>query len=387
MKDSTIYILFSILRSIFHGNQMSDADKQLVTDESLKEVVKLASEHDIAHLVALGVLNNCLSDPKCKQQLQQLNFRAVYRYEQLNYALKQLCEALEKAEIPFVPLKGSVLRAYYPEPWMRTSCDIDILVHKTDLRAATAYLVNNLQYTEHEQSSHDISLLSPSGIHLELHYDLVEEGKANASGSILKNIWERASAKKGYAYWLEMSDAMFYFYHIAHMAKHLEEGGCGIRPLIDLWILDNQTGSDPDARNALLHKGDLLRFANAARKLSKVWLEDQPIDAVTEKMQNYILCGGVYGTIENRIAVQQQKKGGKLQYALSKIVIPYNEIKFHYPILQKHRWLTPIMQVRRWCKLIFGGHAKRSMRELSYNSNISKSQANEMKTFLDEIGL
>lgn len=337
--------------------------------------------------MALGVLNNGLADPKSKQQLQQLKFRAVYRYEQLNYALKQLCEALEKAEIPFVPLKGSVLRAYYPEPWMRTSCDIDILVHKTDLRAATAYLVNNLQYTEHEQGSHDISLLSPSGIHLELHYDLVEEGKANASGSILKNIWERASVKKGYAYWLEMSDAMFYFYHIAHMAKHLEEGGCGIRPLIDLWILDNQTGSDPDARNALLHKGDLLRFANAARKLSKVWLEDQPIDAVTEKMQNYILCGGVYGTIENHIAVQQQKKGGKLQYALSKIVIPYNEIKFHYPILQKHRWLTPIMQVRRWCKLIFCGHAKRSMRELSYNSNISKSQANEMKTFLDEIGL
>lgn len=43
MKDSTIYILFLILRSIFHGNQMSDADKQLVTYESLKEVVKLAS--------------------------------------------------------------------------------------------------------------------------------------------------------------------------------------------------------------------------------------------------------------------------------------------------------------------------------------------------------
>ena len=76
-----------------------------------------------------------------------------------------------------------------------------------------------------------------------------------------------------------------------------------------------------------------------------------------------------------------------LKYALSKIVIPYDELKFHYPILQKHRWLTPIMQIRRWFKLIFCGHARRSMRELSYNRNISKSQADEMKTFLDEIGL
>ena len=45
---------------------------------------------------------------------------------------KELKEALEKAEIPFLPLKGSVIRKYYPEPWMRTSCDIDLLIHKEE---------------------------------------------------------------------------------------------------------------------------------------------------------------------------------------------------------------------------------------------------------------
>ena len=35
---------------------------------------------------------------------------------------------IKKVQIPFLPLKGSVIRQYYPEPWMRTSCDIDILV-------------------------------------------------------------------------------------------------------------------------------------------------------------------------------------------------------------------------------------------------------------------
>ena len=97
MSGDTEYILFSILRSVFHGNQMSDADKQLVTDESLKDAIKLASKHDIAHLVALGLLNNNLADEETKTQLQQLTFRAVYRYEKLNYELKQVCEALEKA--------------------------------------------------------------------------------------------------------------------------------------------------------------------------------------------------------------------------------------------------------------------------------------------------
>ena len=85
--------------------------------------------------------------------------------------------------------------------------------------------------------------------------------------------------------------------------------------------------------------------------------------------------------------VHQQKKGGRFKYALSKIFIPYNVIKFHYPILQKHRWLTPFMQVRRWCKIIFCGHLKRTTKELQYNSNITNEDAVKMQKFLNDIGL
>ena len=65
----------------------------------------------------------------------------------------------------------------------------------------------------------------------------------------------------------------------------------------------------------------------------------------------------------------------------------YDVIKFHYPVLQKHRWLTPIMEVRRWFKLIFCGHAKRTVRELKYNSNISRAEAENAQAFLKNIGL
>ncbi|MBO5784404.1 MAG: hypothetical protein J6R33_05500, partial [Clostridia bacterium] len=85
--------------------------------------------------------------------------------------------------------------------------------------------------------------------------------------------------------------------------------------------------------------------------------------------------------------LQQQQKGGRFNYALSKIYIPYDVIKFQYPIVQKHRWLVPFMQVRRWCKLIFCGHIKRSVRELQYNQNITEDQAAKAKDFLCKIGL
>lgn len=387
MGNNIEIVLFSLLRSVFHVNPMSEADKQLVTDDMVAKVIKLASKHDIAHLAALGIINNDLANMNIKTGLQQVIFRAVYRYERLRYEYENLCAALEKAQIPFLPLKGSVIRKYYPEPWMRTSCDIDVLVHKNNLRAAVAYLVENLKYTEHEQNSHDISLFTPGGNHIELHYDLVEDHIACSSSEILSDIWNATKLKEGHSYHYEMPDNMFYFYHIAHMAKHFENGGCGIRPFIDLWILDGIRDADTEKRDKLLQQGTLLKFANAARKLSRIWFSNEQYDFISQQMEEYILRGGVYGNNENRIAVQQQKKGGRIKYALSKIFIPYNVIKFHYPILQKHRWLTPLMQVRRWFKLIFCGHAKRSMRELSYNSNISQSKADEMKIFLEQIGL
>ncbi len=387
MSGNTAQLLFSILRSVIHGNQMNDADKHLVTDDLLKDMIKLASKHDIVHIIALGILNNGLADEETKTQLQQITFRAVYRYEKLNYELRQVCDALEKAEIPFLPLKGSVIRKYYPEPWMRTSCDIDVLVQEKNLRVAVSYLVKNLKYTEHEQNSHDISLFSQSGNHIELHFDLVEDYISDSSSKILADVWNVVTVKEDCSYHYEMPDDMFYFYHIAHMAKHFENGGCGIRPFIDLLILDNLREVDHKKRDNLLEQGNLLKFANSARKLSRIWLLNEPYDVVSKQMEDYILRGGVYGNNQNRITVQQQKKGGRFKYVLSKIFIPYDVIKFHYPILQKHRWLTPFMEVRRWFKLIFCGHAKRTINELKYNQTISADKADVTKNFLENIGL
>ena len=36
-----------------------------------------------------------------------------------------------------------------------------------------------------------------------------------------------------------MLDELFYFYHIAHMVKHFENGGCGIRPVVLSLLKEN----------------------------------------------------------------------------------------------------------------------------------------------------
>lgn len=386
MNSDKTKVLFSLIRSAISGNPLTEQDKNLYTAQMLPKLISISQKHDISHLLAVGLRENKLLTEK-NGELSGAIMKAVYRYEQLNYELCELCAAFEEAMISFMPLKGSVLRRYYLQPWMRTSCDIDVLVRGEDLDRAVDFLTATRGYTCAAKGSHDVSLFLDKRIHLELHYTLIGVGVAKFSCDVLSEVWKSSKPKEEKRFWYEMTDEMFYFYHVAHMAKHFEEGGCGIRPFIDLWILDNIEGANASARDELLLKGGLLKFAEAARRLSKIWFENAEADPLSEQMQDYVLRGGVYGNDKNRITVQQQKKGGRFRYLLSKIFIPYDVIKFHYPILQKHRWLTPFMQVRRWFKLLFCGHRRRVMRELNYNRSVSVDKAEATRKMLADIGL
>ena len=380
-------IMLSAIRTQVCGAERVEYGE--LSEEIMRSLYGLSKSHDMAHIVsaeldAQGLLKN---GDEISEKFRKQHMIAIFRYERINYELEEICTALENAQIQFIPLKGSIIRKHYPEPWMRTSCDIDVLVRSEDLDRATKCIQDDLGYDVEGKGSHDVSMFSPSGVHVELHYDLVEEDIVNNCCEILKNAWDYATPISEGAYRCNFSDAMFYFYHIAHMAKHFEIGGCGVRPLLDLWILDKQDGYDAVVRDALLESGALLKFTTAARSLASVWFDGTEHTETTAQMEQYLLFGGVYGNMENRVAIQQHKKGGKFKYIVSRIFLPYSTIKFHYPILQKHRWLTPVMQVRRWFKLIFRGGLKRSMNEININAKMSDDKKESATELLERIGL
>ncbi len=386
MEQNRVKILFTLLKSALSGNLLSDEEKAGLDFEVLQKTAILAKKHDLAHIFEYALDKNGLKLSQEKKGNKELGI-ALFRYEQQRLMYGEIYSALNEAEVNFMPLKGAVLNKYYPEGWMRTSSDIDILIHENELDKAVKALCENLGYTAKPKGSYDVSLFSPLNMHAELHFRLIEDGVANRCNEVLNGVWETAVKGKDYENLYEMPDEMFYFYHIAHMAKHFVRGGCGIRTVIDIWLLDNLENADEDKRNALLEKGELLKFAENARHLSRVWLAGEKHTQTSLQMEEFILKGGIYGSNENRISVQQQKSGGKIKYALSKIFIPYDVIKIHYPVLQKHKWLTPAMQVRRWFKLLFCGGVKRSVKELKYSSSIDKSEAEKTKDFLENIGL
>ncbi len=381
-------LMMRLIAFVVCGKPISPVPAQL-TDDQLTDLFRLAKAHDLAHLTAQAVLDLSLTENavwigKCQQQI----FSAVHRYEKIRYELQRIEALLADAQISYIPLKGAVIRAAYPAPWMRTSCDIDILIHDTDLAKATALLQNTLAYEKKTQGSHDVGLFSKSGVHLELHYSLWESNIVEKAEQVLTDVWDFALLTDT-PYQMAFREEMFNYYHIAHMAKHFQNGGCGVRPFLDLWLLEHRIPHDEEKRNALLRAGGLMRFADAAKKLADLWFGadvEKPTE-LTQWMQDYILSGGVYGTVENSVMVWQVKKGGKLRYALSRIWLPYESLKFYYPSLGKHKWLLPFYEVRRWFRLLFCGGVKRSVRELQANQNVTEARSAQTKRMLTELAL
>jgi hypothetical protein len=278
-----------------------------------------------------------------------------------------------------------VIRALYPEPWMRTSCDIDIFISTADLDRAVNALVEKLHFTNEGAISHDVGLMSESEVHLELHYDLIEPMYFEEASKVLERVWEDVVTCDGFAYQKRMSDELFYFYHIAHMAKHFLHGGCGIRPFIDLWILDNRTEYDKEKRDALLEAGGLLVFANSARALTEVWFGNGEENEVTQAMEEYIFGGGVYGNIENKVAAERNRGVSKFRYVWNCIFQPYDAMVKTYPILEKKKWLYPFYHFKRWFRILSRGVSKSTKARLKVNASIEKEKEQKVAWLLGEL--
>jgi len=380
-------VLFALLRAAVCQNMPDAQIASLCKPDVLADLYALAHKHDLAHLAGHALEKLSLPESEAQAKLRTAKKQAIYRYIRLDHESQRIYDVLADTEIDFMPLKGAVLRGYYPESWMRTSCDIDVMIPESQLEKAKSVLVEKLGYTYKGKNDHDLSLFSPNGLHLELHYMAVDKGRFEKAQNVLKRMWEDASGTESCTYHRVLSDEMFYFYHIAHMAKHIENGGCGIRPFLDLWILNQKLQFDPEKRRDLLTEGGLLPFAEAVEKMAEIWFTSREMDAMSRQLEQYVLRGGTYGALENRISIDQTKLGGKGRYALRKIFLPYDTLKYQYPVLQKYRILTPVFEVVRWLKLLFKGGIKRSVNNLKMNVAVSTEVQEQTGSLMSYLGL
>ncbi len=380
--------LFSILQQELREGKDNSYSFETIDEETCFAVLNLADKHDIAHIVASAFSKaGLLGKDELSEKYLNKTIMALSRSEKKKYVLSEISRAFDELGIVYLPLKGSVICNYYPEAWMRSSCDIDVLIRKDDAQKAIKSL-RGLEYKQRKSTSiHDYSLFSPLGVHLELHFSLMQEDCLEKANSLLENVWDYTTKNSEYPFRKDLTSEMFVFYHVAHMAKHFIKGGCGIRPFVDLWIMQRKISFNLEVLENLLLKAELLEFYNSICEVVNVWFENKPHSVVTLGIQGYILKGGVYGTTDNAKVISAATGESKAKRVSKLMFMSRENLAIIYPKLERYPILYPFYQVKRWFRVFNRGKRNKIKRLVDTRGTVNKEEINSTVELLNYLGL
>lgn len=349
-------------------------------------LVSIAGKHDLTHVLAVALKKQgLLGNDKLSVELIKLIKLNLIRYEAVKYTQDRLYDLFESNQIAYVPLKGAVIREFYSEPWMRLSCDIDILVKEEDLHKAKGLMIHELNYSLRKFNYHDVSLYSPEDIHVELHFRITEnEEKIDG---LLNKVWDYVVPVDNSSYRYEMTPEYLLFHSYAHMYYHFVHGGCGVKYVSDLFVLKNRLDYDETKLNEMLQVCGIDTFAKQMDRLVAVWFSGEVHDDITKKIQTYIIDGGLFGSTESKIVAGKTKTESNFKYYFQRVFMPYKEFCASYPKMEKYPILYPFYTVKRWFKIFDRRKAKDAVKEISINQKITQDSVDELKSLFKELKL
>lgn len=382
---NTENVIIECLRQAVLGKGAAPSLFDGFTESDFTAFYKNSKHHDVANVVSAAIGNTDMPEAfgSVAKAFEKEQMSALFRCENIVYEIERISQLFSENGIDHILLKGAVIRDLYPEPWMRTSCDIDVLIREGDIDAAIKHLTEKLGFSyDGNRSYHDVSLYSPGGVHLELHFSIMEN--IEILDRVLSRVWEFASPTDGCRY--ELSPEFFFYHIVAHTAYHFIRGGCGVRSVLDLWLIKSKMDFDEEELLELCRESELEEFYRAVTYLSDCWFSGREHSEITAKMAEFILKGGVYGEAEASIAAVQESRGGKAGYARKRIWISYHHLQERYPSL-KCKAMIPFYQVRRWLDVVFRGKLKSSVRELKTNSRVDPEKAAAVSGIMLSLGL
>ena len=378
-------IMISLIAREVLGKKVDDVGiKKMLSknNKALETLYKLSKMHDLSHIVCLALKNIGLwGKDEIFSKFQRQQNLAVLRYEQQKYELSDVENMFSDKAVLFLLLKGMCMKDLYPEPWMRTSSDIDILVQKKDMQKASDLLCKTREYTVRVSTDDMVALVSKTGVCIELH--CLDERKPDFEVPL--NIWEKAEKSEG-TYRCYVSDELFYC-HTAHMVKNIRSGSCGVRTFLDMYLLTYRNELDYEKAMELLDKNGYSKAAQAFLKVSRVWFDNEEEDKLSQIISKCVILSGVSGNSYSMTRVRQKIKGGKSKYILSRIFLPYYKMKKRFPVLEKHKWLLPFYHFKRLFIIISNGRIKASVDEIKMNASMTNESIEELEYMFKELNL
>ena len=307
----------------------------------------------------------------------------LFRQLQFDVEREQILAKLSEHQISWLPLKGILLKDYYPVPGMRYMCDNDILYGITDADPDGGYRIQGQSESEREQSidhakqtlrqimkdfgykeaslngNHDAFTKEPI-FNFEMHRDLVST--TSSMYTYYRNPWKHAIQDENNRYGYHFSHEDEYIFILVHAYKHYTGGGCGIRTLADEYVFlkKKQHELDWNYLHAELEKLNLTEFEEGIRHAAfHAFTPGEKMTEEDRKIAGYMLESGTYGNLGNRVKNeldrQKEEAGGdvstaKKRYLKDRIWLDEETIKNAFPLFYRHKGLRPFLPIYRLVK-------------------------------------
>lgn len=332
-------------------------------------LLALAGQHNVTALVSHALTpflgdRELFSEQSAKKWLQKKN-NAVRRAMMFNTERRAICDMFEREKIWYMPLKGSILQNYYPVFGLREMVDVDILVDNTcmeqvhDLMLARGYTAD-----EYQISHHDTYKREPM-YYFEIHRSLMR-ARHETMYNYYENIKPKLLKVEGREYEYAFSKEDFYLFLIAHIVKHLNKSGIGVKTLADIYVYLSKEGLDEDYVAAEAEK---LGFRDTEQQLRRIILRlfsEETLQAMPQfseedaRLLAYMLASGSHGTddhlVENRIKNHQDfsakaTKSQKRAYIKSRLFPNPEEYRGEFPFFYQHKLARPLLLPVRLVRL------------------------------------
>ncbi len=313
---------------------------------------------------------------------------------------QQILQIFENHQIDYVPLKGSVMKYYYPIYENRIMGDIDILIPYEKRSIVHRLLLEN-GYSNQEDnqlsSHHEIFTHGKYG-HFEIHFRLLDE-ESTARDYLDEIVWKETIHH-------QFSHEFNLVYQLAHYANHFSHGGASFKSLIDIALFIQKETLDKDKLYALLKQTNQVAFYNHIMQLIEYIFPLQTIcfqrdlnEKQMDQLIDFIFCCGDFGfgqdndfdyqrTIHDFSGQKKVTKASKFKYILLQVCIPYKRFKEiskvirYCPILLPFGWIIRLIRY----SFKYKGRVKEKLKNIQKISDKDIENYQLVHYFLNEQG-
>lgn len=335
-----------------------------------------------------------IKDEATKKKLVEFYYQSIA--VNLNKAdmFDLISQKLSENKIPHMPVKGWYVRTLYPVPELRTFGDIDILINKQDRQKTNEIFIENgysLKDNWEPTYSYD-----KGALRCEVHTELMDSdiGKGDRVISYFSDALKTAQNDIGERFSPQKDLHLMYLF--CHLAKHLYNGGAGIRMYMDIALFVKEYSDTLDLEKIyedfkVLH---LDRFFKTVLFACSEWFKiDLPFeindaDPVSlDSLKKYTFEADLFGKARDKsvISLRNDESGSKESVVKDTLFPNAKKIEERYKFIKGRKYLLPVAWVARGFV-----NLKEIPQKLKYIKKVSDADmdaVSEYDEFISAIGL